>query len=323
MLEVDKELFFKIQEQMDYVSHMQGRGELESQILEQGKPVVYFVNDQENPKMCCWGEISHKPVIGKMLRIYGEAGNGKLNSSEVKKFYEQLVEYVGKKYAFILVSSDNLYDVNYEIGIRQAGFVRPMKLSLCPLSILLDFENEKPRKKSWKYQLAQAKRMDLQFKVIETPDESDIKMFVDMYAEMAQTKRMNYRHRQECIAALLKDPAYRLFVMYTPEGKPLAAHIDYFHQKWAYHISSANSNLAREMRGTTHLLMENVFEWMKGQGVQYYDMGRIGPSTGNMNSVYEFKKYSGGEPIQYNGEWIFINKAWVEYLLAYRTLIRW
>ena len=73
----------------------------------------------------------------------------------------------------------------------------------------------------------------------------------------------------------------------------------------------------------THLLMENVFEWMKNNGVRFYDMGRIGPGRKNSNSVYEFKKYSGGDFVQYNGEWIYVRKRWVEYLLAYIVKERW
>lgn len=91
-------------------------------------------------------------------------------------------------------------------------------------------------------------------------------MFVDMYAEMAVTKGLSQRCQEVGLQVLLQDPHYHLFVIYTPEGKPLAAHIDHVYGQWGYHIMSANSNLARELKGTTHLLMENVFEWMKIMG---------------------------------------------------------
>ena len=322
-MEIDKESFLEIQQQMDYISHWQGRGNLEKLLFEENKPIVYWVDSIENPQVCCWGKISDKPFIGKMLRIYGEAVKGKLDRDRVSAFYGSLVNELGDKYAFIFVSSECVYDVDYEIGIRLAGFLRPRNTALCPLSIVLDFLNENPRKKSWKYQLSQAKRLNLQFRSIDKPNAEEIKMFVDMYAEMAVTKGLSQRCQEVGLQVLLQDPHYHLFVIYTPEGKPLAAHIDHVYGQWGYHIMSANSNLARELKGTTHLLMENVFEWMKNNGVRFYDMGRIGPGRKNSNSVYEFKKYSGGDFVQYNGEWIYVRKRWVEYLLAYIVKERW
>lgn len=57
-MEIDKESFLEIQQQMDYISHWQGRGNLEKLLFEENKPIVYWVDSIENPQMCCWGKIS-------------------------------------------------------------------------------------------------------------------------------------------------------------------------------------------------------------------------------------------------------------------------
>ena len=56
---------------------------------------------------------------------------------------------------------------------------------------------------------------------------------------------------------------------------------------------------------------------MKERGIDCYDLGRIGPGIRSSNSVCEFKRYSGGEERVYNGEWIYTNKKWTEYLYAF------
>ena len=186
-------------------------------------------------------------------------------------------------------------------------------LSVCPLTIILDPDRERRPKKSWHYQYAQAKKQNYKFEVGKGTDE-ELAVFVRMYAEMARIKNLNSVPDTNSLKELIRDPHYNLFFLYSSEGEPLAAHLDYAYKERGFHMMSANSLKAREKKGVTQFLMEKVFEWMKEQGVKCYDLGRVGPSTHNSNSVYEYKRYTGGELKQYNGEFVCVYRKWAEIL---------
>lgn len=314
---LDKTDFVNIQKSMDFIPHTQNIGWLEYTIYKRNKSILFFVNDLEQSKICCWGEVYKFPLIGKILRIEGEAMIESIQENDIKVFFEQIVEYTRKEhFAFTRISSNHFYKFEYETGIRQAGFIRPMALSLCPLTIVINTESERKPKKSWHYQYTQAKKQDYKFQAVDKVEEKDLAIFVKMYAEMAKLKGLAAVPDINSLKYLLKDSHYHLFFLYSSEGEALAAHLDYAHTNKGFHIMSANSQKARGMRGVTQFLMEQVFIWMKEHKVKYYDLGRIGPSTHNSNNVYQFKRYSGGEFMQYNGEFICVHKKWTEILYA-------
>ncbi len=314
----DRQHFFDIQRTMEFVPHTQHEGWLDYIAAKRQKEIVYFIDNTENPSICCWGEIYVIPLVGRILRIEGESIKNEISVKLIKEFYEGIVLYVKKhNFAFARISSNTFYDTTYEIGIRQAGFIRPLVLTLCPLTVVLKSSQSRKPKKSWHYQYAQAKRANLRFEPIEVPTSDHIRQFVRMYKEMATTKGLHYVPDEDSLSKLLQHKEYKLFFVYSPDNIPLAVHLDYIYHHQSFHIMAANTNEARNHKGVTHYLIENVFEWMQGHGVECYDLGRIGPSTHSSNSVCEFKRYSGGEEQVYNGEWMFANKKWAEYLYAF------
>ena len=97
------------------------------------------------PTICCWGEIYAQPFVGCVLRIEGESISGEISVRAIKEFYDGIVQYVKEhKFAFVRVSSNLFYDTNYEIGIRQAGFIRLMSLMLCPFTVVLESDQNRP-----------------------------------------------------------------------------------------------------------------------------------------------------------------------------------
>ena len=315
---INRRVFFDIQQTMTTIPHTQHKGWLEYVETKRQKGILYFVDDAQHPTICCWGEIYTQPFVGRVLRIEGETIREEKSVKAIKEFYDGIVQYVKEhKFAFVRVSSNLFYDTNYEIGIRQAGFIRPMSLTLCPLTVVLKPDRNRKPKKSWHYQYAQAKRSNLRFESVEHPSEENIRLFVKMYAEMATTKGLSHVPNERSLSKLLQYDEYRLFFVYSPENVPLAVHLDYMCHHQGFHIMAANTNEARNHKGATHYLIESVFEWMKERGIDCYDLGRIGPGIRSSNSVCEFKRYSGGEERVYNGEWIYTNKKWTEYLYAF------
>ena len=113
---------------------------------------VYFVDNSTNPTICCRGELYKKPLIGSILRIQGEAiKNPELET--IRNFYAEITK-IG--YSLIFVSSLSLYNIEYEIGIRQAGFIRPLHQTTCPLTILVNTIDRPLPHRSWKNNVKKA-----------------------------------------------------------------------------------------------------------------------------------------------------------------------
>lgn len=69
----DRQHFFDIQRTMEFVPHTQHEGWLDYIAAKRQKEIVYFIDNTENPSICCWGEIYVIPLVGRILRIEGES----------------------------------------------------------------------------------------------------------------------------------------------------------------------------------------------------------------------------------------------------------
>lgn len=315
-IEVSSSVFWDIQQKMDYVSFDQSKAWHDYKMAEKKLPIAYFVDNEKKPMICCWGIEYKYPFIGRILKIDGEAINENVDIADYKSFYSRLRNAVKNKYVFIKLSSNNIYNIDYEIAVRQSGFIRPMVLTACPLSIILDFQNEAPRKKTWNRQLKYAEKECLKFEYVDKPTPRHLKIVCELYDELAKTKGLKERLNLAYLEILLRSESFKLFFVYSNEDKPLAARIVYINKLKSYDWVAANSNEARKIRGVTYYMMECVFDWLKINGVDIFDFGRIGPAVGGANSVYEFKSYSGGKTVSYNGEWICTRNKHIEFLYA-------
>lgn len=322
---VDRECFFEIQSKMDWISPHQCLGWLNYLEMTDDASICFFVDNIENTTICCWGRLIKKKYLGRFLKIYGESYKFDILKKNIKDFYESISGFALKNdIVFIDVVTDNLYDINYELGIRQAGFLRPMTLALCPLSIIVELDKELEPSRIWRRQLKKSQEQNLLFKYINKPTVEHIHSLCTMYGEMVKTKHLKNCLKESAINVLLNDSSFHLFFVYSDNGEPLAARVVYIMKDFSYDIIAANSDKARLIKGTTYFLMENIFSWLKERNIRYFDFGRIGPSLGTSNHVYEFKSYSGGKEVQYNGEWIrFFKKSWLEYLIAWKAHERW
>lgn len=322
---IDKECFFEIQLKMDWISPHQCLGWLNYLEMRDDTSICYFVDNMENTTICSWGRLIKKKYVGSFLKIYGESYKGDILKNNIKGFYSSISDFALKNnIAFIDVMTDNLYNINYELGIRQAGFIRPMTLALCPLSIIVELDKELEPSRIWRRQFKKAQEQNLSFRYIDKPNEDHIQFLCSMYGEMVKTKHLKSCLKESAIKILLKDSSFHLFFVYSENGEPLAARVIYIMKNFSYDIIAANSDRARLIKGTTYFLMENIFLWLKKINVRHFDFGRIGPSLETSNHVYEFKSYSGGKEVQYNGEWIrSFKKSWLEYLIVWKAHERW
>jgi hypothetical protein len=315
---INEDTFFIVQQSMQFVPYEQSRGWHDYRIFQKKCEAIYFVDNTDDPQICSWGLIRTIPFIGKMLHIEGKSYKEIPPKNIIKEFYEQIATYSKKHYFMVLVSDSNVYDVNYEIGIRQAGYVRPMMLMTCPLSIIINLnDNSWNVHRIWKRRLKEASKNNLKFNYIINPDKYQIDIVCKMYSELAKNKNLSYRLEYSSLNILLMDNKFKLFFVLTEDNQPLLARIVYVHNNFSYDVIAPNSSASRNVRGSSYFMVNSIFDWLKNNGIEQFDFGRIGPGKRSANSVYEFKAYSGGPEVPYNGEWVYANNKFSESLFYF------
>mgnify|MGYP000911662458 CR=1 FL=1 len=313
---ISKELFFDIQNRMDFIPYEQAKGWHDYTIEKYKCQVLYFVDDIVGPKICAWGLITVKLKLFRYVSIVGESRINTLTYKDYQKFYACLIEDLKNKYGLIFVTSNTVYEVDFELGIRLAGFLRPLNFFDSPLSIIIDFSNERPRKRIWKRQVREAGENQLLFKEIKNISFEDIMIFTDMYRELSRRKNLSGYLSREGLEKLFQDKRFKLFFVYK-DNSVLAGRIVYVDRSESYDVYAANSDASRNIKGTTYFMMESIFTWLKQNGVKRFDFGRIPVGLRPANSVFEFKSHSGGEVVNYNGSWVYSRNKILEFVLAF------
>lgn len=313
---IDRKSFFEIEKQMEITPFTQGKGW--DNYIGNKSDSLYFVDNYSNPSICCRGELYNKPFIGSVLRIQGEAVK-QPKQETIQNFYKGIAQ-IG--YSLVLISSLSPYDIEYEIGIREAGFIRPLHQTTCPLTILINTLDRPAGHRSWKRNIKKAIAAKCSFQIISQPTLKDCETFVRIFEEMATKKQLSYILNKQNIYNLLQDPDYKLFFVYSATGSIIAGRIIYINGKHAWDVFAANSNESRE-NGASYFIIENILDYLSNENINFFDFGRIGPGLTNSNQVYLFKQSSGGYPIPYNGEWIFAkNKINELLMLTYRYILK-
>lgn len=312
---VDKEKFFEVQSQMDYVSYDQGLGYHNYKDI---KEIKYFVDNINDPKLCVWAVVERRFIFFSILKIVGESYSNEVTYKDYYNFYSQII-VDSKDVNFISIINNNKYSIDFELGVRLAGFLRPMVFTSSPLSIMIELNIDVNRSRNWKRNLKAATKNCFEFKYITNPTKNDIRTFIKMYSELSEKKKFKSRINEEIISNLLSDSNYCLFFVYK-HNLPLAGRIVYIDRLNSYDIFAANSNKARDFKGTTFFMMESIFEFLKSRNVIFFDFGRIG--VGRIDSVVEFKLSSGGKVVNYNSSWEYGRNKFLLILLSALKLIQ-
>jgi hypothetical protein len=313
---LDKERFFNIQRSMYFIPYEQTEGWHNYQAFLRKSECIYFVDDENQPNICAWGLIRVIPIIGRILQIYGDSYNEGIARSHINFFYDEIVQYSENRFIFVYISNSSLYDINYEMAIRQAGFIRPLLLIMCPLSIMVDLDCINTHQ-TWKRRMKEAQKHNLKFQYIAEPNMEHISLVVQMYSELSSLKKLGYTLDENSLRILLNSSFFKLFIVYTSDDRPLMARIVYVRNNFSYDIIAANSSASREIRGSSYYMVNSILDWLKNNNVKRFDFGRIGPGKRSTNSVYEFKSYIGSPEVSYNGEWVYSKHKIMERIIYF------
>lgn len=308
---VEKKEFFKLQNKLDQVAFTQTKAWLESSDFENMYKVVYYVDKVDKPSIASWGIITSKKILGNKLILNGTSTKKDITSNEYKEFFTSLIT---DGYNRIDISDIQEYSTDFEIGIRRAGFTRPITLDLCPMSLVVELDKEPKYSRMWKRNVKKSIEVGNQFVVVDNPSLEDAKTFVLLFNQLKERKGLGFSLSPEEILTLLSSSKYKLFFMEDKDHKKICSRIEYMDNQLAYDTYAANSSDGLKWGGIYHI-QQSVFEYFKECGFLKFDYGRISPSADHMDNIYISKSMSGGKPISYNGQWHYSKSRYVDILL--------
>lgn len=295
----DKNSYFQILEKFEIVPYTQSRGWCEMQSLYKPERVKYFVNDMDNPTIACFAH--EKKMLGvRMIVIEEEAYKDELAHSpaEIKKFYE-IINASG--YKIIEISSNSKYDFDYEIALRQAGFLRPVGLFSLPSTKIIDLTNPIGYNRDWKNNLKKAAKNGLEFEPVERVEKFHSEEFIKIYSEMSRSKSIGIPFNAELIEKLCSTGEFKLFFVLR-NGVRIASTIIFQRNESALSLYAASGSIARST-SASYFMYDELFKYLADSGVKTFDMGKLLPSKEPVNNVFLFKNGIEGKHIQLNGEW--------------------
>jgi len=275
------------------------------------KNFVFYVDSDVDTSIGIMGSLYKKPIIGTILQVIdGPVYIENITQKKIVDFFNELK----KEYSIIEVDSSNIYDVNFEVSIRRAGFKRPLMSKRCPLTIFIDLNDMKRYDRNWRRNILKANENGLIFFEAEK-NKDNIAIFVKMFNEMRQFKNIGYSINPEELQKLLSREETHIFFV-KKEEVILAGRIVAIRESFAFDVHASNSNRARDF-GATFFLIDNILAYLKNKNVLFFDFGRISPGIDKKDSVTLFKEGSNGKYIQYNGEWGWYKRTFYQYAIYF------
>ena len=154
------------------------------------------------------GTLNKIPILNKfILSINGESKAKNLDEKFFKKSYLALINL---SYQYVRIDSNSLYDIEFEIGLRRAGFKRPIMLFQSPLTIYNVMGNNSSRSNSWRRNVNIAKRSNLKFR-LESPSEENLRKFINFFNQMSSFKKIKFKLDYKHLRAIMSDSNMKLF----------------------------------------------------------------------------------------------------------------
>lgn len=301
MQEVSRDIFYQTVECWEDVPFCQTDGWVRMQSGNQASRVRYFLDEQ----IGCAAYV--KRFAGKtMLMIDTECLKHKQTKPIViSRFYEAL-RHSGVD--MIEINSRRLYMADHEVGMRQAGFLRPVGSFSYELTNLIDLTQPLSFNENWRRNLKQSDTLNLQLQRIDQPTQADIADFMRLYREMCAHKHLAIPFTEELLRILLNDAHFHLCFICLDEER-LSAMI--YHQVGSHTglLYAANSDKANEMHAGFQLYIQ-LLSLLAAEGVQTFDMEKMGASAHSTNTVFLFKQGIRGEMLPLCGEWAWYKHRW-------------
>ena len=313
MEKIDQNTFFTITKHFDVIPYSQTESWVMAQSDNDPLKLLFLVDNTHNPKIGCVAHIKKKCGL-KMLLIEAERRENKnFKSSTIRCFYEELRQL---GFDAIEINSCLPYSSEYEIGIRQAGFLRPVGLFSVQFSNYIDLSNEISFNENWRRNLKKASANNLSFEVIDEAQKKDIEDFLNLYGEMKEQKNLSQPFSASSIETLLSGENFQLFFVKNTEEERVSTIIIHKSREHAGLLYAATSEKAH-ICSAGFFMYEKVIQFLKKENFSTFDMEKLAPFTHSTNSVFLFKNGIKGSHIVVNGEWGWYKKQWIRPMMFF------
>lgn len=301
----DKSQFFGLIKDFEHVPFVQTEGWRNYHASIKHDSIRYFVDDEHNATIACFGHA--KSFMGlKMLIVEGECLKQKTTSAKkIKLFFEGFFDL---GYDIIEIDSYLPFQTEFEIGIRQAGFLRPVGMFSIHLSSFIDLTQSSGFNDNWKRNLKLANQSELSFEMVDEPNIADCEAFAKQYQELIMDKKINHNLTVPQIELLLSSPNFGLAKVTDNHQRLISAII--FHKSGTHAgLLYASKNHLAKQTGATFFMYKKLLESLSAKGFATFDMERLLPSTHSTNGVFLFKQGIKSNHIIYNGEWSWYKRS--------------
>ncbi|MDR0231336.1 MAG: hypothetical protein LBI82_04375 [Dysgonamonadaceae bacterium] len=308
----NKQKYFELIKDFEYVPFNQSEGWYSFHAYKDPERIIFIVDSIENPTIACFAHVK-KFLWLKLLMIEGECFHvDKISHQKIREFYSEITTL---NYDMIEINSFHVYDHEYVIGIRQAGYLRPVGMFSTPNSILVDLQKSITYNRNWRRNLETAQKSNLKFEIIPNPDEKEIETFAKMYRNLTEDKKFSSMATEKQISVLLEDTNFSLgYVVGEQDCQIHSGIIFYKKRDYSVGVFAAKKEIAKK-NGATFFMYDELFSYLRNHHFSYFDMAKITPSTHSKNNIFLFKNGIKGRYVLYAGEW-----AWYKNSL-YRVLM--
>lgn len=304
MDQIDKNLFFRIISEFKIVTFHQTEGWLAFCNYADNKKIIFLVDNIYNPQIACFAHI--KKALGlKMLLMEGLCIKSSLyNYSEIQGFYTSITNL---GFDIVEVNSSLKYTSNFEIGIRRAGFMRPVGTFSVPLSNWINLQEQIHYNNNWKRNLKKAEEHKLTFQIISKPSEDIVNQIVNFYNKFTKEKGFSHYLNYNATFNILQSNDFSLGIVYDNFNNISSEIIFHHHGQHSGLLFAAKSQNAK-INGSTFFMYDQLFKYLNAKSFQKFDMEKLQPSIHSTDGVFLFKNGIKGEHVLYNGEWSWYKK---------------
>ena len=301
MQEVSRDIFYRSIEKWEDVPFSQTEGWIRMQSGDDDSRVRYFLDEQI-------GCAAHVKRFGglSMLMIDTEClKHRQTKPATISRFYEALRQ---PGVDMIEVNSRRVYMADYEVGMRQAGFLRPVGSFSYELTNLIDLTQQLSYNENWRRNIKKSEAFGLTLQRIAHPTDKDIADFMGLYEQMSAHKHLSLPFSAESIKILLSDPHFHLCFI-CRETERLSAMIYHHVGSHTGLLYAANGDKANEVQAGFQLYKQ-LLECLASEGVETFDMEKMGASVHSTNAVFLFKQGIRGQLLPLCGEWSWYKRRW-------------
>lgn len=306
---VSSEKFFSLTENFTDLSFHQSKGYY---LQKKNGKEIFFVNNLTNPTVGCFGTV-YKSMGIQILRINTLCYNNP-NNNELVDFLRSLRISCD----IIDINDENTYSPYVEKSFRLAGFRKPLGQFRTNLTIIVYLDDELKYDRLWKRNIKRASAIsDILFEEITELTETVIDSVARLFKENSIQKQLSYSYTEKDLTAWMSDSKFHLYVVRLKD-EIVAARIIMVNGVKSYDVATANGEKARNIRGVTHYLLDNIFNNLKEKGIKTFDFSCVPIGRRGAEGVCEFKQgVKSGELIQYNGPWIYTKHVYQRWLVFF------